>query len=460
MTPAGEGGLSRRERAGLAVFISAPFVVYLLFALLGFTKYLQYAALGGVAIALATALFLRPREALWILLVYVYIGPAVPFAAVAGPLAFLILAAVLYEMLRGEPNHVTDVLFWYATGFLILIALGSFVFARSYSSAISELGRYAKTLLVMLLIVQLVRTPHDLRRMMNMIFIGVILTVIVGAVNLLLGIQTLNASVIEGDTTASYMIRFSGAHPNANLAAALMCSSLPLGIFGVKHSSRGLRVLYVVGVVVVIAAMFATFSRSMVFPFTLVVIAMLVREARSRRAYISIGVLVALGLVLAPHAYWERVFGLRQAFESETLDWSVYLRLIAMRTAWELFQHHPFTGVGLGNFSDAAAYQLFVRIPAHNTFLEILVGLGIFGLLAYVLVILSGLRHSLAGARQRWSHHPSWMRSASFYWSLSAISICVSALFGNLMFRYYLWVPVAAGLVIGNLLREEKSSSL
>jgi O-antigen ligase len=190
-----------------------------------------------------------------------------------------------------------------------------------------------------------------------------------------------------------------------------------------------------------------------------VAVAVLAREARSRRAYFSVVALLVLGILLAPDYYWERVLGLRDAFETTTLDWSVYTRLLALQTAWEMFLEHPLTGVGIGNFFVAASYKLFVRMVVHNTYLEILVGIGIFGLMAFLMVLLSGVRHSLTGVRHRWGHHPAWMRSASFYWVLSAVSICISAFFGSMPFRYFLWVPVAAGLVIGNLLREDRQAS-
>jgi len=239
----------------------------------------------------------------------------------------------------------------------------------------------------------------------------------------------------------------------------LMCSSLPLGIFGLKHATPRMRVLYVVGIIILIAAIFATFSRSIVFAFSFVSMAVLVREARSRRAYIALAALLTVGILFAPGLYWERIMGLRDAFETTTLDWSVYTRLLALHTAWDMFLNHPFTGVGIGNFVDAAAYKLFVRIVVHNTYLEILVGMGIFGLMSFLSIILSGMRHSLAGIRHRWTRHPVWLQSASFYWTLSGISICMSAFFGTMPFRYFIWVPVAAGLVIGNLLREDRRAS-
>ena len=121
MTFAAGPALSRRERITLAAFVGFPFAVYVLLVALGYVSYLKLAAFGVVAMVTAVALFLRPRAALWVLLAYIYVGPETPLAGAAGPMAFLILAAVLFGMLRGEPNRVVDPLFWYANGFLLLL---------------------------------------------------------------------------------------------------------------------------------------------------------------------------------------------------------------------------------------------------------------------------------------------------------------------------------------------------
>ncbi len=447
--------VTRRDRILLAALAITPFAIYSLLAFFGYIRYLKLAAAGSVALAGAAALFLFPRLGLWLLLFYVYVGS--PFPVLAGPIAFIVLAAASLEMVRGEKNRLDDAVFWYANAFLLLIALGSILFAEAPSLAFQELSRYGKILLVAYLIVQLVRTPEDLRRTMMVIFAGAVGTVFLGAANLLLGIQPVNGSFVGGEG-ATYMVRFSGAHANPNLAAAVMCSAIPLGVFGLKHATPRMRVLFVIGIVILIVAIFATFSRSVVFAFSFVTVCVLAREARSRRAYITLFALLALGLLLAPAFYWERVLGLRDAFEDTTLDWSVYTRLLALQTAWDMFLTHPFTGVGIGNFFVTASYKLFVRMVVHNTYLEVLVGTGIFGLMAFLMVLLSGLRHSLSGARHRWTRHPVWLRSASFYWLLSGISICMSAFFGSMPFRYFIWVPVAAGLVIGNLLREDRNA--
>ena len=442
---------SRRELVLLAAILVAPFAVYALFKFLGYSSYLKLAVLGAGAFAVASFIFTNPRWGLWLLLFYIYVGLA--FSGVSGGLAFLSLGGVLLLLVRGEPNRLVDPLFWWASATFLLIAVGSMLFATTPGLALAELNRYFKCMLVVFLIAQLVRTPDDLRRTMTVVFVGAVSTVVLGALALMFDFAPRDVNYIRDE---EYFLRFTGMHPNPNIAAAIMCSSLPLGIFALKQAPRSRQPLYVLGIIVLIIGMFATFSRSVVFAFTFVVLATVIRERVGKRSFIAFVILLGLAILLAPRAYWNRVLGLRDAFETTTLDWSVYLRLKALQTAWEMFLERPFTGIGIGNFWDASAPRLFVRMVVHNSYLEILVGTGVFGLTAFLMMLLSGLRHSVTGTRRLWRRHPAWMQTASFYCLLSAGSICISAFFGNLPFRYFPWIPVAFGLVLGNLLAEDR----
>jgi O-antigen ligase len=452
----GSAGLvpSRRERFLLAAVALFPLVVFFAARFLGYMKYLRLAGMACAALAGATAVFLFPRPGLWLILFYVYAGLSLyfPFNA-AVPLTFLVFAAVLLELVRGGRNRLDDPLFLYANAVFVLLALQSMLFARDPALSFLELSDYLKMMLVTFLIVQLVRTPEHLRQFAYVVFAGAVATVFLGIVNLAVGFE------VPGDSYVgeNFLVRFSGAHENPNRAAAFMCAALPLGLFAVRNAVRGPRLLCVAGVVVLMVAIFATFSRSVVVPFMVILVAVVLREVRSRRSYLALVAVLSIGLLLTPRYYWDRLLGLREAFATTSLDWSVYTRMLALRTAWEMFLEHPLTGVGLGNFIVASAYQVFVRIVVHNSYLEILVGTGVFGLIAYLMILYSGLRYTWAGWRRRWRHHPAWMQSLSFYFLLSAVSICLSAFFGTMPFRYPLWVPVAAGLVIGVLLRRDRA---
>jgi O-antigen/teichoic acid export membrane protein/O-antigen ligase len=83
-------------------------------------------------------------------------------------------------------------------------------------------------------------------------------------------------------------------------------------------------------------------------------------------------------------------------------DPSVQFRFDLYQRAWSLIQAHPFTGVGLGGFSQGSA----VPFSPHDTYLEVLVSAGFFGLGGLLLVMGVGI---VAAARTftRWRAHGS-----------------------------------------------------
>jgi O-antigen ligase len=167
-----------------------------------------------------------------------------------------------------------------------------------------------------------------------------------------------------------------------------------------KHARPRFKPLWILALAILVVAVYATFSRSVAFPLAMITVAVVLREVRSRRSFTIMAALVAVALVSTPQVWWERVLGLGAALQTTTLDWSVYTRLLALHTAWEMFLHHPITGVGIGNFIVAAAYKVFLRIVVHNTYLETLVGTGVFGLASFLFILASGFRHIVDGVRE------------------------------------------------------------
>jgi len=165
-----------------------------------------------------------------------------------------------------------------------------------------------------------------------------------------------------------------------------------------------------------------------------------------------VATLAAVLLVIAPPSYWQRLSNLTRIAEQVTRDWSVLMRYRALTTAWELFLDNPLTGVGLGNFVVRAAYGVWIRIVVHNSYMEILVGTGVFGLAAFCGLIVSGLRPLARALRQPAAGAPDWARHFAFYAALSLASAASSALFMSISYRYLLWLPVAFGLAAGTLL--------
>ena len=443
-----------RDRATSFAISILPVLAFVALRFLGYMKYARLGAMALGAMAAGTVVFLRPRWGLWALLFYIYsgVGLFLPLN-LAAPLIAIVLVSVLLAWVRGEAPRLPGAFFWVSVGLFVLAALNSTLIAHDMAACLSELGTFLKVLIVVVLTVQLIRTPDQLRATCYVVFAGAVATVALGVVAIKMGLDGAGENFIYGVP----VMRFTGAHVDPNKAAAYMCSALPLGIFAVRHChSRILRLAFFLGAVTLVVGVFATFSRGAFVSIAAVLVGVIAYEVRSRRSFTVVATIIAIGIVLVPRYYWDRVIDLPSAFQDTTQDWSVYTRMLAARTAWQLFLDNPLLGIGLGNFLTVAASQLFVRIVVHNSYLEILTATGIFGLLWFVAMLASGWREAMAGTRRTWTSHPAWMRSLSFYVLLSALSIGLSAFFGTMPFRYPLWIPVAIGLVIGNFLRAER----
>jgi O-antigen ligase len=446
--------VSRPVTLALGVLAVLPILVWYGLRVLGYDSLLILAAVAVIGAIGAAILFISPRWGVYGLVFWVYSGMGLYSPIDAAPLILaVVFLSTIIGLIRGDRNRMTDGVFWIATAFFVLLSLQSGLFAEYPDLTLLELYSFAKALAVVIVIVQLIRTPDHLRLLGYSAFVGAVATVAIG----ILAIQ-------HGKAGLSYiggvdLLRFSGSHGDPNKAASIMCSALPFGLFAVYHERRVWKLLAVAGVITLIVAIFSTFSRGALFSFAVLVAAFVLREIHSRRSFLILVGLILVGVLLTPGYYWNRVFHLGSAFKDTTLDWSVYTRLLALKTAVQMFVRHPLTGIGLGNFIESSSYRLFIRIVAHNTYLEIAVGVGIFGLVAFLGMMGAGVRHAWDGSRSVWAGRDAWLNSFSFYCFLSLVSIAISGIFLTFPFRYPLWVPVAAGLVIGNLRHAETQPS-
>ncbi|MDD0841200.1 O-antigen ligase family protein [Pseudomonas sp. Gutcm_11s] len=152
-----------------------------------------------------------------------------------------------------------------------------------------------------------------------------------------------------------------------------------------------LRLLAGLCLLVCLAGLAATKSRGgLLGALTLVLVMQLVLRPGLLRWLVLAGLFGALGLlaVLALSPTWDGTLaGLVPGRPEAVLD-----RLIIWGVVFDVFKDNPLLGVGLGNFRDeffARSVTLnvelgYASLHAHNTYLEILAGTGLLGLLGYV----------------------------------------------------------------------------
>jgi O-antigen ligase len=420
-------------------------------------KFVKLAAMGSVGALAALLALAHPKHALYFGLFYLYAGVTYyTGSAVVAAIALLVAASVALRFILGDPVRVMDPVFNWSLAIFTLIAVQSFLYAHDLSYSLASFAQFAKSVLLVFLVVQLIRTARDLETLGLVIFAGTLGTVVLGAMNIHLGIVKSTGPVAEQFGWQ----RLGWTHENPNVAALYLVAGVPLGVYAVKRARRAVsRILLVLGTITVVVGIIMTFSRQTIFPLSLVLLAVLFKEAKSKWVYAVAFLAVALGLFLVPEYYWYRLSSISQVLEGGGEDYSLATRAMAFKAAWRMFLHHPVTGVGLNNFIARSGSEVYVRIGAHNGYLEILTGVGLFGFIAFIMMPITAIRGFMRAVKAPWPEDLRWMKDLSYYFLWSGIAVFVSVFFEQEHFYRVYWLPIAAGLVANALGRAVEDSN-
>lgn len=203
--------------------------------------------------------------------------------------------------------------------------------------------------------------------------------------------------------------RAGSAFGGAQGLAMYLVMSMSVAIAHFFISPRpGLRLLAGICLLVCLCGLAATKSRGgLLGALALMMVMLVVIRPGLLRWLVMLGVLTALVgvLTIAMLPNWDgTIAGLVPGRPEAVLD-----RLIIWGVVIDVFKDNPLFGVGLGNFRD----EFFARgvtlnvdlgypsLHAHNTYLEILAGTGLVGLLGYLTFLLTVARHLAKRWRER-----------------------------------------------------------
>ena len=357
----------------------------------------------------------------------------------------LVTVGVALSLLQGDSIQLRSAAFNWSVVLLSLFILQSMLVAYDISKCLYEVLKVVKSLVMVYLIVQLIRTPRDLHQYALVIYFGALASVVLGILNYKMG-WVQSESVVPG---ATGMVRFTGTQGNPNELAAYLASVLPIGIYAARKFRRWYsRTFMVLGTVLILLMIFTTFSRAAMFPIAFIILAILVRDVRNKWAFLFILAAAGTGLALIPASYWNRLSTLSDlaSSQAQSADWSLYLRLKLTKIAWNFFLAYPFTGIGIGNLVVRSGPYVVSRVDVHNSFLQVLAGVGIFGFIAYVAMYVTVIANFMTAIRERWSKQDEWMKNLSFYMMVAFASTLIS-----ISFEYLSWLPAAGGLAAGRI---------
>lgn len=321
-------------------------------------------------------------------------------------LGLWLIVVIAFDLVRTkEPMNRIKTNLWPLFGLFFAVALVSAFLssqpARSYDNVRLLLVAYTFVAIG----IYFLSTPKDYSKTILWVIIASI------SINSLLSIlgYVFSLSIFAFDVEG--FKRSVGGTPDPNNASLMTIFSLPLISYVFFSTTKpGMKILAVAAFIANILGNVFTFSRGggIVLMITLFLIFMRYGTRLTPRL-VGITVAVAgLGLVivlaLIPSSYWERQ---KSTLEGTSADKSIARRSVYQTVALDAFKESPIWGHGPGTFSlvyAASKYAPTLQLDvekeagtlerdAHNTYLEVVVGTGLVGLLLYLAIIWRALRN-------------------------------------------------------------------
>jgi O-antigen ligase len=270
--------------------------------------------------------------------------------------------------------------------------------AIDFAGSIKELIKWAQLLFVYMAGVSIVRTPKQVRTLLIVLFAAVIAESMVGVLQTLLHAGP--SSFARGA-----LLRAAGTFEQPNPFAGYLNMTLPLAVACLIFRVFPRRYMWLVTLITA-GGVLSSLSRGGELGTAAALIAIglvMSSHVRSILAIAGIGLiglvtLVAIGVV--PSSVTEPVaqgFGVANVdvINPNPVTWSVAERLAHMEAGLGMYQDHPILGVGIGNYpAQYVHYQ--VAAPwgpnlghAHNYYINIAAEAGTFGLIAFVILLVS-----------------------------------------------------------------------
>ena len=259
---------------------------------------------------------------------------------------------------------------------------------------------------------------------------------------------------------AGYTGAGSGLAANPNDLALMINLLLPFAAALMLSARRWwLRGVAATALLLGVAGVIVTFSRAGFLTLAAMGLVGLLALARRRPlALMAAAVLIATGLTMLPHGYFERLSTITD-IESDTTG-SAQGRWNDALVAMQVAARNPITGVGLDqnvlalNQERGATWR-----EVHNVYLQYAVDLGLPGLLLFLALFVTLFRTAgrvrRTGRRRRYGD----VALAAGAVQVTLIAFAVAAFFHPVAYQFYFFLAAGLALAVQNVLRAETATA-
>ncbi len=303
--------------------------------------------------------------------------------------ALLLIASWGVAVLMGRKIIIHDRRLFFLAAAFFLFSFQSMIFARDIGSSIFRMDYFLSTLISLFLIVQFSRSRDEFFMVLLVLSLGSLIS------NFLPFLvpppeKYADLSLIWGQA----LLRYEGYLREPNMFAFSLTFLIPILFILFVRLRRPWFARPVIAVVTAgtVFVMVLSFSRGAFVALTAMFLTLLIVERRNKSVLFTGLAMMAVGALLAPPVYWERIASLVEIGNSMTEDTAILSRIYTMKIAVILGIRHPLFGIGIENFLfHAARYTSFPNF-VHNSILQVFSDLGIPALIVYLWIMTYTLR--------------------------------------------------------------------
>lgn len=308
------------------------------------------------------------------------VEPLLPHLGVLSAASWLGLAAlgllILRTLVSGLARRLSHV--HAAMAAFLVWCLLSVLWTRSLPSTLDRLGSYLQAALLVWLVWESAPTPNRTACLARAYLCGT-------------AVSALGTILAASLRLSPASVRFAAGGFDANELGLILVLSLPLAIYLIDHDRQwSHKLLYAAHLVVASVAVLLTGSRGALLALAVCLAGLILtlwRRSLLHQGFTLLALAVALAFAadIVPPATRQRLLGVGQEISSGTMTH----RTSIWAAGFDIFQAHPWLGVGAGAFQVAVEPRLGRPFVAHNTFLSVAAELGMPGFLLLLFLLLA-----------------------------------------------------------------------
>lgn len=456
--------------AGLAInYVNSPFYILIgLLSLIGFVASIVSVEFGLLLLVFIT--YTRFSD----IAVHTYNAPSVAKSFIVMLLiAIFIRWVVSQERPRGLFLPAVLVAAYGLVGFTSLL------YAPDQNAVVNSLSNFVKDALIALVVVALLKKPHQFR---HVIYTLLIIGIFLGAISVHQYMTGNFADNYGGFAAAEYMnivedtdsYRLSGPVGDPNFFAQMMVVLALLGVERLMHEKRLFWKL-VAGLAAALSTLTIvfTFSRGATVALVLALVAFFWIYKLKPVQLVAVLILGVVLMLFAPPTYFDRVLSLRDILPTNGgqinvhEDRAIQGRASENLTAWVMLMDRPLLGVGLNNFS--YLYQDYSkslglapsarsRAP-HNLYLEVASETGVVGLVVFLTMVGLALRSLLIARRRFLMAGMEDYANMVTGFTIGFIGYMFAAMFVHAAYPRYFYLLIGIAFALPNVIEETEEES-